>query len=199
MPPRGCLGPELIPGSLALVLLVTAITLGGVSAYLIGRYVEDETVTFTQDAVAGHFGTVFQTSVFQRPLTQSELQTLEQNVVFHLSIYSVVATRFYTTDGTIVFSHDPGEIGRRLDLAVPSDRILAIHANARFRLRLVRAAASWPSWTRRHPPRSGTTRGARSSGVRDVAPVADPLGRRHIEVARDRIERSGVFGARPGE
>jgi len=49
--------------ALALVLVVTAVALGGLTAFLIGRYVEDETVNFTQDAVAGHFGTVFQTSV----------------------------------------------------------------------------------------------------------------------------------------
>src|ERR1700738_2224201 len=81
--------------ALALVLGVTAVALGGVTAYLIGRYVEDETVTFTQAAGAAHFGTVFQTSVFQRPVTTAELVTLNQNVVFHFSIYSVVATRFY--------------------------------------------------------------------------------------------------------
>ena len=102
--------------ALACVLAVTALALGGLTAYLIGRYVEDETVTFTQDAVAGHFGTVFQNSVFQRPLTAAEEQSLEQTVVFHFSIYSVVATRFYAPDGTIVFSYDDDEIGRRLDL-----------------------------------------------------------------------------------
>jgi putative nucleotidyltransferase with HDIG domain len=102
--------------ALALVLAVTAVALGGLTAFLIGRYVEDETVTFTQDAVAGHFGTVFQNSVFQRSLTTAEEQSLEQNVVFHFSIYSVVATRFYSPDGTIVFSYDDTEIGRRLDL-----------------------------------------------------------------------------------
>jgi putative nucleotidyltransferase with HDIG domain len=101
--------------ALALVLAVTAMVLGGLTAYLIGRYVEDDTVTFTQDAVAGHFGTVFQNSVFQRPLTAAELKTLEQSAVFHFSIYSVVATRFYAPDGTIVFSYDDDEIGRRLD------------------------------------------------------------------------------------
>ena len=101
--------------ALALVLIVTAVALGGLTAFLIGRYVEDETVTFTQDAVAGHFGTVFQNSVFQRPLTEEEQQSLEQTVVFHFSIYSVVSTRFYAPDGTIVFSYDDSEIGRRLD------------------------------------------------------------------------------------
>ncbi len=101
--------------ALALVLAVTAAALGGVTAFLIGRYVADETVTFTQDAVAGHFGTVFQSSIFQRPLTDAEEQTLEQSVVFHFSIYNVVATRFYANDGTIVFSYDDDELGRRLD------------------------------------------------------------------------------------
>jgi putative nucleotidyltransferase with HDIG domain len=101
--------------ALALVLAVTAVALGGVTAYLIGRYVEDETVTFTQDAVAGHFGTVFQSSIFQRRLSPTDLTTLERDAVFHFSIYNVVATRFYSTDGTIIFSYDDSEIGRRLD------------------------------------------------------------------------------------
>jgi putative nucleotidyltransferase with HDIG domain len=101
--------------ALALVLAVTALALGGLTAFLIGRYVEDETVTFTQDAVAGHFGTIFQTSVFGGGLTEAEQQDLEQTVVFHFSIYNVVATRFYAPDGTIVFSYDDTEIGRRLD------------------------------------------------------------------------------------
>jgi putative nucleotidyltransferase with HDIG domain len=101
--------------ALGLVLAVTAAALGGLTAILIGRYVEDETVTFTQDAVGGHFGTVFQSSIFQHKLSAAELQTLEQNAVFHFSIYSVVATRFYTPDGTIVFSYDDDEIGRRID------------------------------------------------------------------------------------
>src|SRR5260221_6703596 len=100
----------------ALVLAVTAVALGGVTAYLIGRYVEGETVTFTQDAVAGHFGTVFQSTIFQRKLGAADLTTLERDVVFHFSIYNVVATRFYSTDGTIIFSYDDCEIGRRLDL-----------------------------------------------------------------------------------
>jgi putative nucleotidyltransferase with HDIG domain len=101
--------------ALGLVLAVTAVALGGVTAFLIGRYVEDETVSFTQDAVTGHFGTIFQNSVFQGDLTDAEEQSLEQTVVFHFSIYNVVATRFYAPDGTIVFSYDYTEIGRRLD------------------------------------------------------------------------------------
>jgi putative nucleotidyltransferase with HDIG domain len=101
--------------ALALVLAVTAAALGSLTAYLIGRYVEEQTVTFTQDAVAGHFGTVFQSSIFQRKLTAAELQTLERDAVFHFSIYNVVATRFYDKTGTIIFAYDDSEIGRRLD------------------------------------------------------------------------------------
>src|SRR3981081_2077203 len=100
--------------ALALVLAVTAVTLGGVSAYLIGRYVEDETVTFTQEAVDGHFGTGFKSSIIQRTLGAADIQTLQRDALFHFSIYNVVATRFYATDGTIIFSYDPSEIGRRL-------------------------------------------------------------------------------------
>ena len=103
--------------ALALVLGVTAAALGGATAVLIGRYVEDETVRFTQDAVAGHFGTVFQNTMFDHPLSAAELTALEQNVVFHFSIYNVVATRFYRTDGTIAFSYDDEELGRRIDPA----------------------------------------------------------------------------------
>src|SRR5204862_856596 len=83
--------------------------------FLIGRYVEDETVTFTQDAVAGHFGTIFDNTVFEGHLTAADQNDLKQSVVFHFSIYSVVSTRFYAPDGTIVFSYDDSEIGRRLD------------------------------------------------------------------------------------
>ena len=135
--------------ALALVLAVTAVALGGVSAYLIGRYVEDETVTFTHDAVAGHFGTVFQNSVFQRPLTQAELQTLEQSVVFHFSIYNVVATRFYAPDGTIVFSYDDSEIGRRLDLIENQSlgAALAGHRSATHRTIVADARYARPGFT----------------------------------------------------
>jgi len=101
--------------ALGLVLAVTALALGGLTAYLIGRYVEDETVAFTQDAVAGHFGTIFQNSVFQGSLSDADEEDLEQSVIFHLSIYNIVATRFFAPDGTIVFSYDSSEIGRRLD------------------------------------------------------------------------------------
>jgi putative nucleotidyltransferase with HDIG domain len=101
--------------ALALVLVVTAVALGGLTAFLIGRYVEDETVTFTQDAVAGHFGTIFDNAVFEGNLTAADRAELKESVVFHFSIYSVVATRFYAPDGTIVFSYDDSEIGRRLD------------------------------------------------------------------------------------
>ncbi len=101
--------------ALGLVLAVTALALGGLTAYLIGRYVEDETVAFTQDAVAGHFGTIFQNSVFQGSLSDNDEENLERSVIFHLSVYNIVATRFFAPDGTIVFSYDSSEIGRRLD------------------------------------------------------------------------------------
>jgi putative nucleotidyltransferase with HDIG domain len=101
--------------ALGLVLAVTALALGGLTAYLIGRYVEDETVAFTQDAVVGHFGTIFQNTVFEGDLSDEDEEDLEQSVIFHLSIYNIVATRFFAPDGTIVFSYDTSEIGRRLD------------------------------------------------------------------------------------
>ena len=103
--------------ALAAVLVVTALVLGAGTAYLIGRYVDDETTTFTQDAVASHFGAVFSDDVFQRGLTADERQELLEVVTFHFSIYNVVATEFFDRTGTIVFSYDSDEIGRRVDPA----------------------------------------------------------------------------------
>jgi putative nucleotidyltransferase with HDIG domain len=103
--------------ALAAVLAVTALVLGGGTAYLVGHYVDDETTAFTQDAVASHFGSVFSDDVFQRGLTAEERQELMTVVTFHFSIYHVVATEFFDRSGTIVFSYDPDEIGRRLDPA----------------------------------------------------------------------------------
>ena len=68
--------------ALALVLVVTAAALGGLTAFLIGRYVEDETVTFTQEAVAGHFGTIFDNTVFEGNLTAC-------GQVFHTAVVQV--------------------------------------------------------------------------------------------------------------
>ena len=103
--------------ALAAVLAVTALVLGAGTAYLIGRYVDDETTAFTQDAVASHFGSVFSDDVFQRGLTSDERQALLEVVTFHFSIYNVVATDFFDRTGTIVFSYDSDEIGRQLDSA----------------------------------------------------------------------------------
>jgi putative nucleotidyltransferase with HDIG domain len=103
--------------ALAAVLVVTALVLGAGTAYLIGRYVDDETTAFTQDAVASHFGSVFSDDVFQRGLTADERQDLLSVVTFHFSIYNVVATDFFDRTGTIVFSYDSDEIGRQLDSA----------------------------------------------------------------------------------
>jgi putative nucleotidyltransferase with HDIG domain len=103
--------------ALAAVLAATALVLGAGTAYLIGRYVDDETTAFTQDAVASHFGSVFTDDVFQRGLTSDERQELLTVVTFHFSIYNVVATDFFDRTGTIVFSYDSDEIGRQLDPA----------------------------------------------------------------------------------
>jgi hypothetical protein len=103
--------------ALAGILLVTAVAVAGVTSYLLDRYVQDETTRFTRDAVASHFGPVFQEDVFQRPLATEERELLEIIVSFHFSIYNVVRTQFFDTKGTIVFSYDESEIGRRIDPA----------------------------------------------------------------------------------
>jgi len=112
--------------ALAAVLVVTALVLGAGTAYLIGRYVDDETTAFTQDAVASHFGSVFSDDVFQRGLSPEERQALLTIVTFHFSIYNVVATEFFDRTGTIVFSYDSDEIGRRLDPATHSELATAL-------------------------------------------------------------------------
>jgi putative nucleotidyltransferase with HDIG domain len=115
---RGELGPVArFSVALAAILAVTALVVGVVTSYLLDRYVQDETARFTRDAVASHFGPVFEEDVFERPLEGEEREMLETIVVFHLSIYNVVRTQFFDTDGTIVFSYDETEIGRHLDAA----------------------------------------------------------------------------------
>ena len=103
--------------ALGAVLAATAIALSAGTAYLVSRYVADETSSFTQDAVASHFGTVFSDDVFQRGLTEAEEDELTQFVTFHFSIYNVVATQFFDRTGKIVFSYDESEVGRRIDPA----------------------------------------------------------------------------------
>ncbi|HEY6958776.1 MAG TPA: HD-GYP domain-containing protein [Candidatus Limnocylindria bacterium] len=103
--------------ALGAVLAATAIVLSAGTAALMSRYVADETTSFTQEAVASHFGTVFSDDVFSRGLSSDELKQLTTFVTFHFSIYNVVATQFYDRDGTLVFSYDASEIGRRIDPA----------------------------------------------------------------------------------
>jgi putative nucleotidyltransferase with HDIG domain len=103
--------------ALAGILLVTAVLVAGVTSYLLDRYVQDETTRFTREAVASHFGPVFEEDVFQRPLAAEERELLEIIVSFHFSIYNVVRTQFFDTKGAIVFSYDQSEIGRRIDPA----------------------------------------------------------------------------------
>jgi putative nucleotidyltransferase with HDIG domain len=103
--------------ALTAVLGVTSLLLGAGTAYLVGRYVDDEATSFTQNAVASHFGSVFSDDVFERGLSADERQALLTAVTIHFSIYNVVATEFFDRSGTIVFSYDSDEIGRRLDVA----------------------------------------------------------------------------------
>ena len=112
--------------ALGAVLAATAIALAAGTAYLVSRYVADETSSFTQSAVASHFGTVFSDDVFQRGLTEAEEDELTQFVTFHFSIYNVVATQFYDRTGKIVFSYDGSEVGRRIDPATLKGLELAL-------------------------------------------------------------------------
>ena len=115
---RGDLGPVgRFSLALAAILLVTGLVVAGVTSYLLDRYVQDETARFTTDAVASHFGPVFKEDVFKRPLADDERELLETIVALHYSIYDVVATQFFDSNGTIVFSYEDTEIGRRLDAA----------------------------------------------------------------------------------
>jgi putative nucleotidyltransferase with HDIG domain len=115
---RGDLGPVgRFSLALAGILLVTAVGVAGVTSYLLDRYVQDETARFTREAVASHFGPVFEEDVFQRPLGTEERDLLKIIVEFHFSIYNVVRTQFFDTKGTIVFSYDESELGRRIDPA----------------------------------------------------------------------------------
>jgi len=113
--------------ALAAVLALTAGAIALATGFLIGRYVEDQTVEQTRSAVEKHFGTVFAEDVFTRSLSKSEGDFLQMVVRFHFEIYDIVATRFYGQDGTIVFSYAPEEIGQRpkVELSVDLLSILA--------------------------------------------------------------------------
>ena len=112
--------------ALAGILLITGVAVAGVTSYLLDRYVQDETTRFTREAVASHFGSVFKEDVFERPLAAQERDLLETIVSFHFSIYNVVRTQFFDTKGTIVFSYDRSEIGRRIDPASQPGLVAAL-------------------------------------------------------------------------
>ncbi len=101
--------------ALGAILFLTAIVLAVGTAYLLSRYVADETTRFTQDSVSVHFGTVFGDEVFERGLTEQEVKDLTRDVTFHFSVYNIVATQFFDRTGRIVFSYDQSEVGRRID------------------------------------------------------------------------------------
>jgi putative nucleotidyltransferase with HDIG domain len=103
--------------ALGAILLVTAVVVASASSYLLDRYVQEETAQFTSGAVVSHFGPVFKEDVFKSSVAKDERDLLETIVAFHFSIYNVVATQFFDPSGTIVFSYDETEVGRRLDPA----------------------------------------------------------------------------------
>jgi putative nucleotidyltransferase with HDIG domain len=102
--------------ALAVILAIAGITLAAGTTVLFGRYVEGETARFTEDAVGSHFGTLFENSVFERQLTADERNELEAQVVYHFSVYGILATRFYEPNGRIVFSYESSEIGRTVPI-----------------------------------------------------------------------------------
>jgi putative nucleotidyltransferase with HDIG domain len=116
--------------TLGAILAVTAVVLAAGTAYLIERYVEEETARFTQSSVASHFGTVFSEDVFDHPLSESDRESLESIVSFHFSIYGVVATQFFLPNGSIVFSYDEDEIGQRVSAGASGGLREALAGNA---------------------------------------------------------------------
>lgn len=162
--------------ALAGILVVTAVAVAGVTSYLLDRYVQDETTRFTRDAVASHFGPVFEEDVFQRPLATDERELLETIVSFHFSIYNVVATQFFDTKGTIVFSYDESEIGRRID---PSSQegLAAALGGSSYAMRTdivgdLRYAAVGSSSASYSPsPSAGTTAGDHEHAAASGAPA----------------------------
>ena len=155
--------------ALGAILIATSVALSAGTAILISRYVADETTSFTQEAVASHFGTVFSDDVFSRGLSSDELKQLTTFVTFHFSIYNVVATEFYDRDGTLVFSYDAAAIGRHVDpAAVPAlGRALAgMRSSARTtivadpRLAVPGSTVGYGSYDTTHEMADGMTAGA---------------------------------------
>ena len=174
---RGDLGPVgRFSLALAGILLVTAVAVAGVTSFLLDRYVQDETTRFTREAVASHFGPVFEEDVFQRPLAADERELLEIIVSFHFSIYNVVATQFFDTRGTIVFSYDESEIGRRIEPASEEGLAAALggssHATRTDIVGDSRYAALGPSaFYSPSPSAAGTTPGDHEHAAAGGAPA----------------------------
>jgi signal transduction histidine kinase len=82
-------------------LLVTGITLA------IEWFVLHETSDITQRGVEVHFQAAFGDDIFRRPFSEQELARFDQMVRMHFDLYNIVQTRFYTTDGRMVYSYSP--------------------------------------------------------------------------------------------
>lgn len=82
-------------------LLVTGIALA------IEWFVLYETSDITQRGVEVHFQATFGDDIFHRPFSEQELARFDQMVRMHFDLYNIVQTRFYTTDGRIVYSYSP--------------------------------------------------------------------------------------------
>jgi signal transduction histidine kinase len=82
-------------------LLVTGITLA------IEWFVLHETSDITQRGVEVHFQAAFGDDIFRRPFSEQELARFDQMVRMHFDLYNIVQTRFYTTDGRMVYNYSP--------------------------------------------------------------------------------------------
>jgi signal transduction histidine kinase len=98
----------LVAGLFLIGSIIVALTIGRVIEY----FVAQDTATQTAREVADHYINIFGPTIFQQPLSADEQTRFNRTVRFHLDVYDIVQVRMYKPDGTIVYSYDPGLVGR---------------------------------------------------------------------------------------
>jgi HD-GYP domain-containing protein (c-di-GMP phosphodiesterase class II) len=130
---------------LMVVLLVGGTSLSATAAWLIQRAVLGQTWLETLHAVEAHFPTIFGSDVFvqpeptpaaadhdhgsgadypstagARPASTFDAARFDRVVRAHLQVYDTVHARFYKTNGRIVYSYRPEEIGHTITEFAPA-------------------------------------------------------------------------------
>jgi HD-GYP domain-containing protein (c-di-GMP phosphodiesterase class II) len=129
------------------VLLIGGTGLAAGAAWLIQRTVLGQTWVETVHGVEGHFSGIFGSDVFVQAAPEVhayhadhgtgdgnygadaanstspplDMAHFDRVVRFHLKVYDIVHVRFFRSDGTIVYSYRPEEIGQSITTLLPAE------------------------------------------------------------------------------